>query len=139
VRVFHSDELQIERAYRDTVQFQVNKMGWSKAQVADWKSRATLKESYEGSQLSDSLLNNIDALYTLLLGRWGEYELGGSSIVFDDPRGADEYEKLARWLNRHIARLDTGTETTSAPTARRLVRSLGGTRPPTLQRSRIPD
>jgi hypothetical protein len=139
VRVFHGQELQIERAYRDTVQFQTNKMGWSKSQVADWKSRATLKESYEGSQLSDSLLNNIDALYTLLLGRWGEYELGGSSIVFDDPRGADEYEKIARWLNRNIAKLDTGTETTSAPTARRLVRSLGGTRPHTLQRSRIPD
>lgn len=139
VRVFHGDELQIERAYRDTVQFQTNKMGWSKAQVADWKSRATLKESYEGSQLSDSLLNQIDALYTLLLGRWGEYELSGSNITFDDPRGADEYDKIARWLNRTIAKLDTGSESTTAPTARRLVRSLGGTRPPTLQRSRIPD
>lgn len=139
VRVFHGDELQIERAYRDTVQFQTTRMGWSKAQVADWKSRATLKESYEGSQLSDSLLNQIDALYTLLLGRWGEYELGGSSIVFDDPRGAEEYQKIAQWLNRTIAKLDTGSESTTAPTARRLVRSLGGTRPPTLQRSRIPD
>lgn len=139
VRVFHGEELRIERAFRDTVQYQTSKMGWSKAQVADWRSRATLKESYEGGQLSDSLLGQVDATYTLLLGRWGEYELRGNSIVFDDPRGADEYDRIARWLNRTIATLDTRNESAVAPTARRLVRSLEGTRPPTLQRTRIPD
>ena len=139
IRVFHGDEVQIERAYRDTVAFQTAKMGWTRNQQADWKSRATLKESYEGSQLSDSLLNHIDALYTLLLGRWSEYELRGGVIVFDDPTAANEYDRIAKWLNRTIARLDTGSENTTAPTARRLVRGLGGTRPPTLQRSRIPD
>lgn len=139
VRVFHGDEVQIERAYRDTVAFQTAKMGWTVNQQADWKSRATLKESYEGSQLSDSLLNHIDALYTLLMGRWSEYELRGNVIVFDDPTPAAEYDRIAKWLNRTIARLDTGSENTTAPTARRLVRGLGGTRPPTLQRSRIPD
>ncbi len=139
VRVFHGDEVQIERAYRDTVAFQTAKMGWTRNQQADWKSRATLKESYEGSQLSDSLLNQIDALYTLLLGRWSEYELRGSTIVFDDPTAAGEYDRITKWLNRTIARLDTGSENTTAPTARRLVRGLGGTRPPTLQRSSIPE
>ena len=74
VRVYHSDEVQIERAYRDTVTFQVNRMGWTKSQQADWKARATLKESYEGSQLTDSVLTYTDDLYTLLLGHWGEYE-----------------------------------------------------------------
>ena len=81
----------------------------------------------------------VEALYTLLLGRWSEYELRGGVIVFDDPTAANEYDRIAKWLNRTIARLDTGSENTTAPTARRLVRGLGGTRPPTLQRSRIPD
>ena len=58
-------------AYRDTVTFQVNRMGWSKSQQSDWKARATLKESYEGSELTDSLLTYTDNLYTLLLGQLG--------------------------------------------------------------------
>lgn len=139
VRVFHGDEVRIERAYRDTVAFQAAKMGWTVKQQADWKARATLKESYEGGQLSDSLLNQIDALYTLLLGKWGEYDLSGGTIVFNNPADAAEYDRISKWLNRAIARLDSGTENTSAPTARRLVRVLGGTRPPTLQRNKIPD
>lgn len=140
VRVYHSDEVQVERAYRDTVTFQVNRMGWTKSQQADWKARATLKESYEGSQLTDSLLTYTDNLYTLLLGHWGEYEISGSSISFDDPAVADEYQVLASWLQSHITQLDTESDnTSSSPTSRRIARALGGTRPPTLRRSRVPD
>ena len=140
VRVYHSDEVQIERAYRDTVTYQVSRMGWSRGQQGDWKSRATPKESYEGSELTDSLLTFTDDLYTLLLGHWGEYELSGTSISFDDPSVADEYQVLATWLQTHIAQLDNETDnTSSSPTSRRIARALGGTRPPTLRRSRVPD
>jgi hypothetical protein len=140
VRVYHSDEVQIERAYRDTVTFQVSRMGWSKSQQADWKARSTLKESYEGSELTDSLLTYTDDLYTLLLGHWGEYEITGSSISFDDPAVADEYQVLASWLQSHITQLDSESDnSSSSPTSRRIARALGGTRPPTLRRSRVPD
>ena len=140
VRVYHSDEVQIERAYRDTVTFQVSRMGWSKSQQADWKARATLKESYEGSELTDSLLTYTDNLYTLLLGNWGEYEISGSSISFDDPVVADDYQALAGWLQSHITQLDSESDnSSSSPTSRRISRALGGTRPPTLRRSRVPD
>ena len=140
VRVYHSDEVQIERAYRDTVAFQVSRMGWSRGQQSDWKARATLKESFEGSELTDSLLTYTDNLYTLLLGNWGEYELSGGSISFDKPDVADEYKVLADWLQAHITQLDTESDnTSSSPTSRRIARALGGTRPPTLRRSRVPD
>jgi len=140
VRVYQSDEVQIERAYRDTVTYQVSRMGWSRGQQEDWKARATLKESYEGSELSDSLLTYTDNLYTLLLGHWGEYEISGSTISFDDPSVADEYQVIANWLQTHIAQLDKEADNTaSSPTARRIARALGGTRPPTLRRSRVPD
>ena len=40
----------------------------------------------------------------------------------------------------YIAQLDKETDNTaSSPTARRIARALGGTRPPTLRRSRVPD
>ena len=140
VRVYHSDEVQIERAYRDTVTFQVSRMGWSKGQQSDWKARATLKESYDGSELTDSLLTYTDNLYTLLLGNWGEYEISGNSISFDDPAVADEYQGLASWLQSHITQLDSESDnSSSSPTSRRIARALGGTRPPTLRRSRVPD
>ena len=139
VRVYHSDEVQIERAYRDTVTFQVNRMGWTKSQQADWKARATLKESYEGSQLTDSVLTYTDDLYTLLLGHWGVRQLGGSSISFDDPAVADEH-RCSRWLQSHITQLENEADnSSSSPTSRRIARALGGTRPPTLRRSRVPD
>lgn len=140
VRVYHSDEVQIERAYRDTVTYQVTRMGWSKGQQADWKARATLKESFEGSELTDSLLTYTDDLYTLLLGHWGEYEISGNSISFDDPAVADDYQVLASWLQSHITQLDSESDnSSSSPTSRRIARALGGTRPPTLRRSRVPD
>jgi hypothetical protein len=140
VRVYHSDDVQIERAYRDTVTFQVNRMGWSRSQQSDWKARATLKESFEGSELTDSLLTYTDDLYTLLLGSWGEYELSGHSISFDKPDAADDYQVLQHWLQSHITQLDTESDnTSSSPSSRRIARALGGTRPPTLRRSRVPD
>jgi hypothetical protein len=140
VRVYHSDEVQIERAYRDTVNYQVTRMGWNKSQQADWKARATLKESYEGAELTDSVLTYTDDLYTLLLGHWGEYEISGSSISFDDPAVADEYQGLASWLQSRIRQLESESENaSSSPTSRRLARALDGTRPPALRRSRVPD
>jgi hypothetical protein len=140
VRVYHSDEVQIERAYRDTVAFQVARMGWSRTQQEDWKARAELKESYEGSEVTDSLLTYTDNLYALLLGDWGQYELSGSTIGFDNAAAAQDYQELAGWLQTHIARFESETESSSSsPTARRIARALGGTRPPTLRRSRVPD
>ncbi len=140
VRVYHSDEVQIERAYRDTVTFQTNRMGWNRTQQAQWKARATLKESYEGAELTDSLLTYTDNLYALLLGHWGEYELSGGSISFDDQAVAGEYQVLARWLQARIALLEAESDNiSSSPTSRRIVRALAGTRPPSLRRSRVPD
>ncbi len=140
VRVYHSDEVQIERAYRDTVAFQVARMGWSRTQQEDWKARAELKESYEGSEVTDSLLTYTDNLYALLLGDWGQYELSGSTVGFDNAASAQDYQELASWLQTHIAKFESETESSSSsPTARRIARALGGTRPPTLRRSRVPD
>jgi hypothetical protein len=135
VRTYYSNEVQIERAYRDTVAFQVARMGWGTSQQNDWKSRAVLKESYEGAQLTDSLLTRIDEVYVLLLGQSGNYRVGGGTIAFGDPRAADDYARLAAWLGARIGRVGAGDdERGTNPTARRIVGALQGTRPPALAR-----
>lgn len=140
VRTYYSSEVQIERAFRDTVAFQVARMGWGSAQQNDWKSRAVLKESYEGAQLTDSLLQKIDAVYVLLLGQSGKYRVGGGTIAFGDPRAADEYGRLAAWLTSRIATASSGDEERgNNPTARRIVGALQGTRPPALVRGGAAD
>jgi hypothetical protein len=139
-RVYSSNEVQIERAFRDTIAFQTRKSGWTAAQLNDWKSRAILKESYEGAQLADSLLRHTDDVYRLLLSQPGRYRVGGGRIGFDDGAAASEYARLAGWLAARIntiAAVDEaagpGTESGQLPTARRVVRAFTGTRPPSLE------
>ena len=119
VRVYHSDEVQIERAYRDTVTFQVGRMGWSRSQQADWKARATLKESYEGSELTDSLLTYTDDLYTLLLGHWGEYEIQRQQHHASTTRPWPTTTRRSPAGCSRISRSSTPNPTTPRPRPRR--------------------
>jgi hypothetical protein len=139
-RVYSSNEVQIERAFRDTIAFQTRKSGWTTEQLNDWKSRAILKESYEGAQLADSLLHHTDDVYRLLLSQAGRYRVGGGRIGFDDGAASNEYARLALWLTARFTTITAAEETAEPgaeprlyPTARRVVRALTGTRPPTLE------
>ena len=137
LRVYSSNEVQIERAFRDTIAYQTRKSGWGSQQAADWRSRAVLKESYEGAQLADSLLRRTDDLYALLLRESGRYRVGAGRIAFDDATAANEYARLAGWLTARInslAEIDAvNPESGSFPTARRVVGAFLGTRPPALE------
>jgi len=137
LRVYSGNEVQIERAFRDTIAYQTRKSGWGPSQLNDWKSRAVLKESYEGAQLADSLLRRTDAVYALLLAEGGRFRVGAGRIAFDDATAADEYARLAGWLSARINSLtaidDLNPESGSFPTARRVVGSFLGTRPPALE------
>ena len=95
--------MQIERAFRDTIAFQTRKSGWTAEQLNDWKSRAILKESYEGAQLADSLLHRTDDVYRLLLSQAGRYRVGGGRIGLNDSAAANESARLAAW---HTARFN---------------------------------
>jgi hypothetical protein len=137
VRVYLGNEVRIERAYRDTVGFQTRTSGWDTGELNEWKSRAILKESYEGAQLADSMLRRIDDVYRLLLDQTGRYRVGGARIAFDDATAANDYARLAGWLTARyttVAVIDEQAEQPRQyPTARRVVRAFTGTRPPTLE------
>lgn len=127
---YHDDEVRLERAFRDTVAYLVREGRWSTSQREVWNSRAQLKEAYEGTQLTDSLLNAIDAVYGILLAEWGDYRRTGDAIVFDRAEAAARWRAEAGWLQRRLAALG-GAESPGVPaTARRLVRATGGARLP---------
>ncbi len=132
IRSYHNHEVQIEAAFRDTIAYQVQKVGWTRLQQQDWNARTPLKESYEAGQLTDSLLGNVDGIYQLLLAEWGAFRLSGGTIGFDDPRVAAEYRRLTGWLAARLDRMDTGDDGSTPPTAQRVLRATGGARPPLL-------
>jgi hypothetical protein len=131
-RAYNRTEVQVERAFRDTVAYQVGRMGWSAAEQAEWGARAALKETYEGTQLTDSLLTSVDRIYGLLLTQRGRYDLGPEGILFSDPKAANEYARHAQWLAARIDRFAQVDDQARWPTARRIVAAFEGTRPPVL-------
>ncbi|HEX5818398.1 MAG TPA: hypothetical protein VFY20_05960, partial [Gemmatimonadales bacterium] len=137
VRVYLGNEVRIERAFRDTIAFQTRTAGWDTGELNEWKSRAILKESYEGAQLADSMLQRMDDVYRLLLDQAGRYRVGGGRIAFDDATAANDYARLAGWLAARyntVAAIDEqADQPRQYPTARRVVRAFTGTRPPALE------
>lgn len=137
LRVYLANEVQIERAFRDTVAYQTRTGGWGTDALNEWKSRAILKESYDGAQLADSMLQRVDDAYRLLLDQSGRYRVGGGRIAFDDGTAANDYARLAGWLtaryNTVTALDEQADQGRQYPTARRVARAFTGTRPPSLE------
>lgn len=129
-RAYRSDEVQVERAYRDTVEYLLRESGWSSAQRASWEARTTLKDSYEGAQLTDSLLTSVDRVYVLLLSEWGQWSRQGAAIHFRDPSTAEQYAREVAWLQNRLDRLSAATSPVA--TVRRVQGAIGETRPPRL-------
>jgi hypothetical protein len=132
LRAYNRAEVQIERAYRDTVAYQVKRMGWGPEQQNEWKARAALKESYESAQLADSLLRSVDAVYALLVAQRGRYDLGPEGILFSDAKAANEYARQSQWLAARLDRFARLGDQGAWPSARRIVTAFQGTRPPVL-------
>ncbi len=129
-RAYRGDEVQVERAYRDTVDYLMRESGWSNYQRTVWESRTTLKDSYEGAQLTDSLLTSVDRIYALLLSEWGQWSREGASIRFRDAAAGEQYARETAWLDNRLDRLATATSPVA--TVRRVQGAIGETRPPLL-------
>lgn len=129
-RAYRGDEVQVERAYRDTVDYLMRESGWSTYQRTVWDSRTTLKDSYEGAQLTDSLLTSVDRIYALLLSEWGQWSRQGAALHFRDAAAAQEYARETAWLDNRLDRLATATSPVA--TIRRVQGAIGETRPPLL-------
>ncbi len=129
-RSYRGDEVQVERAFRDTVEYLVREAGWGPSQKRAWEARTSFKDSYEGAQLTDSLLTSVDRIYTLLLAEWGTWTREGAAIRFNDPSAAQEYGRETAWLDNRLDRL--AATTSPVATVRRMQLAIGDTRPPLL-------
>ena len=82
VTQFRRREVMIDRAYADSAEFQARRAGWSDAERRAWNARASLRESFESSDMAESMLSDADSLLAILAA--SRYRLAGDSIRFDD-------------------------------------------------------
>ncbi len=130
VRQYHAKETTIERAYQDSARA-LERNGASAADLRDWMTHASLKESQEAAGESARLIGQIDAVFALLQSQSGRYRVEGSTIKFDDSNAAARYADLQSWITRRLEHW-AGQPTSAVPnTVEPLLEGIGLTRLPT--------
>jgi len=130
VRQYHAREATIERAYQDSARA-MERSGAAPAELRDWMTHTSLKESKEATDESARLLGQIDAVFALLQAQSGRYKIEGSSVRFDSADAAARYTELQGWITRRLEHW-SGQPSTSVPiTIRPLLEGIGLTRLPT--------
>ncbi|HQR17198.1 MAG TPA: hypothetical protein PK948_02440 [Gemmatimonadales bacterium] len=129
VRQYHAKETTIERAYQDSARA-LERNGASAADLRDWMTHASLKESQEAAGESTRLIGQIDAVFALLQSQSGKYRIEGSTIKFDDSNAAARYSDLQSWITRRLEHW-AGQPASAVPnTVQPLLEGIGLTRLP---------
>ena len=130
VRQYHAKETTIERAYQDSARA-LERNGASAADLRDWMTHASLKESQEAAGESTRLIGQIDAVFALLQSQSGKYRVEGNTIRFDDSNAAARYSDLQSWITRRLEHW-AGQPASAVPnTVEPLLEGIGLTRLPT--------
>jgi hypothetical protein len=129
VRQYHAKEASIERAFQDSARA-LERNGAPAADLRDWMTHASLKESQEAAGESARLIGQIDAVFALLQSQAGRYRVEGSRIRFDDSNAAARYSDLQSWITRRLEHW-SGQPASSVPnTVQPLLEGIGLTRLP---------
>lgn len=130
VRQYHTGEGIIERAYQDSARA-LERSGASAADLRDWITHVSLRESQEAAGEGARLIGQIDAVFALLQGQLGRYRVDGATIRFDDRNAAARYSDLQGWINRRLEHW-SGQPASSVPTSvQPILEGIGLTRLPT--------
>ena len=92
VAQYRRREVMIDKAYADTAEFQARRAGWSEADRRAWNARASLRESFESSDLAESMLSDADSLLGILVA--SRYRITGDAIRFDGPAASGAWNGL---------------------------------------------
>jgi hypothetical protein len=114
LRVYRGREVMLEQTYRPGDPDGVN----------------SLRESFEASEASRSLLADADSLFGLLVAQQGEYALRGDIVAFQSRRAARDYSELRREILQSLRSWRDSTEAPNRVTMPRLLRAIGSTLPP---------
>jgi hypothetical protein len=130
VRQYHAREATIERVYQDSAR-RMERNGATAADLRDWITHPSLKESQEAAGEGARMIGQIDAVFALLQSQSGRYRIQGSAIRFDDSNAAARYTDLQSWITRRLEHW-SGQPASSVPTTvQPLLDGIGLTRLPT--------
>jgi len=130
VRQYHARETTVERAYQDSARA-LERNGASAADLRDWMTHPSLKESQEAAGEGTRLIGQIDAVFALLQSQSGRYRIEGSVIRFDDANAAARYTDLQSWISRRLEHWSGQPASSVPPTVQPLLGGIGLTRLPT--------
>jgi hypothetical protein len=129
VRQYHGREAAIEKAYQDSARA-MERNGATPADLRDWMTHTSLKESREAADEGARLIGQIDAVFALLQAQSGRYKLEGGSVRFDNADAGTRYAELQGWITRRLEHW-SGQPSTSVPTTvQPLLEGIGLTRLP---------
>jgi len=129
VRQYHARETTLERAYQDSARA-MERSDAAAADLRDWMTHASLKESQEAAGEGARLIGQIDAVFALLQAQSGRYRIEGSLIRFDNSDAAARYADLQSWITRRLEHW-SGQPASSVPTTvQPLLEGIGLTRLP---------
>ncbi len=113
LRVYRGREVQLEQTYR-----------------AGEGDRGSLRESFEVSEASRSLLADVDSLFAILVAQEGEVRFKDNMMQFQNPSAALAYNRVRREILQTLSYLGDPAEAADHVTMPRLLRGLGSDRPP---------
>jgi hypothetical protein len=129
MRQYHAREAAIEKAYQDSARA-LERSGATPADLRDWMTHTSLKESKEAADEGTRLGGQIDAVFALLQAQAGRYKTDGSTIRFEDADAGARYAELQGWITRRLEHW-AGQPSSSVPTTvRPLLEGIGLTRLP---------
>lgn len=88
-------------AYRDTAAVLVKSGFWSRVDQQEWKVYPPSIEPPQEAAEVDSILTNLEQLYSLLEEQPGAYREVDGRLQFDDPATGVQYERLRALLSRY--------------------------------------
>lgn len=129
VRQYHAKESAIERTHQDSARA-LERRGASAADMREWITHISRKESQEAAGEGTRLLGQIDAVFALFQAQSGKYRVTGNEVRFDNSDAAARYAELQGWITRRLEHW-AGQPASSVPvTVQPILEGIGLTRLP---------
>lgn len=130
VRVYHQQQAAIEREFQDSFSVVSRQHGWTQAQVREWYSKPSARESPTLVALTSSLMAEIDSLFGVLDAQAGAYTVTKNTIRFEDEGAARQYGALRQQILAAVDAARTAGGAEQPGPMNYLLQAIGTTRLP---------
>lgn len=91
---FRTRALAVEGAYQDSASRMLASGRWTRAEMSEWRVRFIHLENMAGAARTETLIRNLEELYTLLNTERNRLVLEPARVTFQKPEAAAAYERL---------------------------------------------